>query len=657
MTQPYNLSTSEGGRAFVRDFFTQRLRRHDFTGYITTRLAADFACALAQFLRDNLPSVPRDVHDAAWEAYGNAPTLRDCGRSKVDAAVDAAIAVWESNRALPATGDSKDRLTAITDAMTDHAATKPTQADPVETLDMDRVLSLADVHAEESREDGVRLLDRGGLMAFAQDVAAALAARQPVDLIAQKVGDYRVTVAEDAITVSHGRDIVFAYSAGDPEPISARQPVGEEPLPTGVYYSFAHDNFYSDDGKGMGEAFHMTWAARRNEFPSHEGDAGVHLGMIGDNLRSALKLLDVLQENCSDYTTFGNLQAELRHALDLQAAATRPRQADAWQQRTRFSAAREWSEWKPFDARHGFPSKVGVLEQLHHAEYRPLYAGTPVLQPAPTVGLQQEGEDLCNEAFGEFADDYLTDGNGYAPGSTYAACSAAFSAAWPDRDAAVAAARAELKRLHGDDRTVGARRAEALNRADARDVEDIGAEVETTVVEGGLVGCPDCKTPLLFECPGCSKMNYPEPGAPLTAKNAMSSLQTLSDNAASFSPSERVVPLSVAQQHVRDAAADDALVVACLRDLLTKRGMRADGDLMVLAERVHHLSLEDKDTLAGQRRLLDDVEADTQRLPLIATPAMLDAGWPTDALLDNTFDRQGAYADLIAAAHPPKDAG
>ncbi|HHA2967456.1 TPA: hypothetical protein ACOFEQ_004053 [Stenotrophomonas maltophilia] len=47
-------------------------------------------------------------------------------------------------------------------------------------LDLDRVLSLADVHAEESREDGVRLLDRGGLLAFAQDVVLALAARQPV---------------------------------------------------------------------------------------------------------------------------------------------------------------------------------------------------------------------------------------------------------------------------------------------------------------------------------------------------------------------------------------------------------------------------------------------------------------------------------------------
>jgi hypothetical protein len=64
-------------------------------------------------------------------------------------------------------------------------------------------------------------------MRHAAELQAVLAARQPVELIAQQVGDYRVTVAEDAITVSRGRDIVFAYSAGDPEPINARQPVGE----------------------------------------------------------------------------------------------------------------------------------------------------------------------------------------------------------------------------------------------------------------------------------------------------------------------------------------------------------------------------------------------------------------------------------------------
>ena len=46
----------------------------------------------------------------------------------------------------------------------------PAQAVAVAELDMDRVLSIADVHAEESREDGTRLLDRGGLVAFAKDV-------------------------------------------------------------------------------------------------------------------------------------------------------------------------------------------------------------------------------------------------------------------------------------------------------------------------------------------------------------------------------------------------------------------------------------------------------------------------------------------------------
>ncbi len=57
---------------------------------------------------------------------------------------------------------------------------QPSPGGQGDALDLDRVLSLADVHAAESREDGVRLLDRGGLLAFAQDVAAALAARQPV---------------------------------------------------------------------------------------------------------------------------------------------------------------------------------------------------------------------------------------------------------------------------------------------------------------------------------------------------------------------------------------------------------------------------------------------------------------------------------------------
>lgn len=105
---------------------------------------------------------------------------------------------------------------------------------------------------------------------------------------------------------------------------------------------------------------------------------------------------------------------------------------------------------------------TGSWVKLQDVE-RALAARQPVGEPVD--------DDAASEAFAEFADDYLTDGNGYAPASTYAACSKAFEAAWPDRAAATAAARAELKRLHGDDRTVGARRAEALNRADARDDE------------------------------------------------------------------------------------------------------------------------------------------------------------------------------------------
>jgi len=50
-----DLSTSEGSRAYIADFFSKELRRHDFRNYITTRLAADFACALAQHLAARQP--------------------------------------------------------------------------------------------------------------------------------------------------------------------------------------------------------------------------------------------------------------------------------------------------------------------------------------------------------------------------------------------------------------------------------------------------------------------------------------------------------------------------------------------------------------------------------------------------------------------------
>jgi len=45
-------------------------------------------------------------------------------------------------------------------------------------IDLDRVLSIADEHAEESREDGRRVLDRGGLLALAKDVLRAASQQQ-----------------------------------------------------------------------------------------------------------------------------------------------------------------------------------------------------------------------------------------------------------------------------------------------------------------------------------------------------------------------------------------------------------------------------------------------------------------------------------------------
>lgn len=44
------LSTSDGARCYVAHFFAREMRRHDFATYIATELAADFACALAQYL-------------------------------------------------------------------------------------------------------------------------------------------------------------------------------------------------------------------------------------------------------------------------------------------------------------------------------------------------------------------------------------------------------------------------------------------------------------------------------------------------------------------------------------------------------------------------------------------------------------------------------
>jgi len=58
-----------------------------------------------------------------------------------------------------------------------------------------------------------------------------------------------------------------------------------------------------------------------------------------------------------------------------------------------------------------------------------------------------------------------------------------------------------------------------------------------------------------------------------------------------------------------------------------------------------------KDSLTvAARQPLDPEEAHI--LPLLATERMLEVGWPYGEVINASFDRQGAYADLVAAAPP-----
>lgn len=50
-------------------------------------------------------------------------------------------------------------------------------------------------------------------------------------------------------------------------PAAAVQPSWPATIPTGVWYSAEHDNFYAG-GKGMGEAFYQLWRGRSAEFPA-----------------------------------------------------------------------------------------------------------------------------------------------------------------------------------------------------------------------------------------------------------------------------------------------------------------------------------------------------------------------------------------------------
>ncbi|WP_126946612.1 hypothetical protein [Xanthomonas sp. BRIP62409] len=68
------LSTSDGARSFIAKYFAGELKRHDFAAYIKTRLAADFACALA-------------VHLAARQPVGQERHTAESARALADRAV------------------------------------------------------------------------------------------------------------------------------------------------------------------------------------------------------------------------------------------------------------------------------------------------------------------------------------------------------------------------------------------------------------------------------------------------------------------------------------------------------------------------------------------------------------------------------------------
>lgn len=79
------IKTSEAGRKYVADFFCNTLQRHDFTRYINERLAADFACVLANALRGiqaarAKPAPQRVAVPEGWQLVPKEPTREMLGR-------------------------------------------------------------------------------------------------------------------------------------------------------------------------------------------------------------------------------------------------------------------------------------------------------------------------------------------------------------------------------------------------------------------------------------------------------------------------------------------------------------------------------------------------------------------------------------------------
>ncbi|MDT8925239.1 hypothetical protein RBE51_20815 [Pseudomonas taiwanensis] len=83
LAEGIDLNTTEGGREFVARLFRQRLERQDFTGYINTELAGDFAYHLARFLAPELKTTAPQVEPAVQVPFVVGNFYRTLGGSLV----------------------------------------------------------------------------------------------------------------------------------------------------------------------------------------------------------------------------------------------------------------------------------------------------------------------------------------------------------------------------------------------------------------------------------------------------------------------------------------------------------------------------------------------------------------------------------------------
>lgn len=115
----YDLSTSEGGRRYIADFFATELRRHDFARYINTHLAADFACALAQHLAATGKQQAGEVQGAvpaqfeAWAVSIGAPTDKDEHGNYLSSALNYSKLGWDAALAARQPGAQADEAAIL----------------------------------------------------------------------------------------------------------------------------------------------------------------------------------------------------------------------------------------------------------------------------------------------------------------------------------------------------------------------------------------------------------------------------------------------------------------------------------------------------------------------------------------------------------------